>query len=155
MKQMYQTSLFHSAVLAALMVASPYQVAAQVTGDESNETSASSGGTVEEVIVYGIQQSLESALEQKRQQKNLIEVINAEDIGKMPDENLAEVLENIPGVQISRNAGIGSSVAVRGSEDNRVEINGRGTTPAGDNRGGMSFEDLPAALVRSLSLIHI
>ncbi len=152
---MHQTSFFHSAVLAALTVASPYQVAAQVTGDESNETSASSGGIVEEVIVYGIQQSLESALEQKRQQKNLIEVINAEDIGKMPDENLAEVLENIPGVQISRNAGIGSSVAVRGSEDNRVEINGRGTTPAGDNRGGMSFEDLPAALVRSLNVVKV
>ena len=73
----------------------------------------------------------------------------------MPDENLAEVLENIPGVQISRNAGIGSSVAVRGSEDNRVEINGRGTTPAGDNRGGMSFEDLPAALVRSLNVVKV
>ena len=155
MTRMHQTIFFHLAVLAALTVASPYQVAAQVTGDESNETSASSGGIVEEVIVYGIQQSLESALEQKRQQKNLIEVINAEDIGKMPDENLAEVLENIPGVQISRNAGIGSSVAVRGSEDNRVEINGRGTTPAGDSRGGMSFEDLPAALVRSLNVVKV
>ena len=147
MKRMHQTTFFHSAVLAALTVASPYQVAAQVTGEESNETSASSGGIVEEVIVYGIQQSLESALEQKRQQKNLIEVINAEDIGKMPDENLAEVLENIPGVQISRNAGIGSSVAVRGSEDNRVEINGRGTTPAGDKPVSYTHLTLPTTLV--------
>ena len=155
MKRMHQTTFFHSAVLAALTVASTYRVEAQVTGDESDESTANSGGIVEEVIVYGIQQSLESALEQKRQQKNLIEVIDAEDIGKMPDENLAEVLENIPGVQISRNAGIGSSVAIRGSEDNRVEINGRGTTPAGGNRGGMSFEDLPAALVRSLNVVKV
>ena len=110
---------------------------------------------MEEVVVYGIRQSLESALEEKRQSSNLIEVINAEDIGKLPDENLAEVLENIPGVQISRSAGIGSSVSVRGSESNRVEINGRGTTPSGDNRGGMSFEDLPAALVRSLNVVKV
>ena len=73
----------------------------------------------------------------------------------MPDENVAEVLENIPGVQISRSAGIGSSVSVRGSTSNRVEINGRGTTPSGDNRGGMSFEDLPAALVRSLNVVKV
>ena len=66
---MHQTSFFHSAVLAALTVASPYQVAAQVTGDESNETSASSGGIVEEVIVYGIQQSLESALDKRGNKK--------------------------------------------------------------------------------------
>ena len=111
--------------------------------------------TMEEVVVYGIRRSLETALEEKRERTNLIEVINAEDIGKLPDENLAEVLENIPGVQISRSAGIGSSVSVRGSTSNRVEINGRGTTPSGDNRGGMSFEDLPAALVRSLNVVKV
>ena len=74
--------------------------------------------TMEEVVVYGIRRSLETALEEKRERTNLIEVINAEDIGKLPDENLAEVLENIPGVQISRSAGIGSSVSVRGSTSN-------------------------------------
>lgn len=110
---------------------------------------------IEEVIVYGIQKSLESALEEKREKSNLTEVINAEDIGKLPDENVAEVLENIPGVQITRNAGIGAGVSVRGTDQNRVEINGRGTTPSGDSRGGISFADLPAALVRSLNVVKV
>ena len=110
---------------------------------------------IEEVIVYGIRKSLESALEEKRNRSNLIEVINADDIGKLPDENVAEVLENIPGVQIIRDSGIGSEVSIRGSNQNRVEINGRGTTPSADNRGGISFSDLPAALVRSLNVVKV
>ena len=44
---------------------------------------------------------------------NLTEIINADDIGKLPDENIAEVLENIPGVQITRSGGIGQSVSIR------------------------------------------
>ena len=79
--------------------------------------------SIDEVIVFGIRESLESALAAKRARANLTEVINADDIGKLPDENIAEVLENIPGVQIDRSGGIGSQVSVRGSSQNRVEIN--------------------------------
>lgn len=132
-----------------------FNTLAQQSAESNTDQDETAEIAIEEVVVYGIRQSLESALDEKRAKKNLIEVINAEDIGKLPDENLAEVLENIPGVQISRNAGIGSSVSIRGSEDNRVEINGRGTTPSGDSRGGMSFEDLPAALVRSLNVVKV
>ena len=114
-----------------------------------------SADVVEEVVVYSIRKSLESALAEKRNKNNLTEVINADDIGKLPDENVAEVLENIPGVQITRSAGIGQTVSIRGSDQNRVEINGRGTTSSGDDRGGMSFSDLPASLVRSLNVVKV
>ena len=111
--------------------------------------------SVDEVIVFGIRKSLETALEAKREMSNLTEVINADDIGKLPDENIAEVLENIPGVQIDRSGGIGSQVSVRGSSQNRVEINGRSTTPAKDARGGINFSDLPSTLVRSLNVVKV
>ncbi|MCH2186251.1 TonB-dependent receptor plug domain-containing protein, partial [Myxococcota bacterium] len=110
---------------------------------------------IEEVVIIGIQRALNSALEEKRQTTNLTEIINAENVGKLPDENVAEVLENIPGVQIDRTAGIGTSVSIRGSDQNRVEINGRGTVNAQDARGGIAFSDLPAALVRSLSVTKV
>ena len=125
----------------------------QISLTEAQETSAES--SIEEVIVYGIRKSLESALAEKRDKMNLTEIINADDIGKLPDENIAEVLENIPGVQITRSGGIGQSVSIRGSDQNRVEINGRGTTSSGDERGGISFSDLPASLVRSLNVIKV
>ena len=122
---------------------------------EPDTEEATTEASVEEVIVYGIRQSLETALAEKRAKANLTEIINADDIGKLPDENVAEVLENIPGVQIDRSAGIGSDVSVRGSNQNRIEINGRSTTPSGVNRGGISFSDLPASLVRSLNVIKV
>lgn len=132
----------------ALIVLLPLVPSVNVQAQEAEST-------IEEVVVYSIRQSLESALAEKRQKTNLTEVINADDIGKLPDENVAEVLENIPGVQITRNAGIGQGVSIRGSDQNRVEINGRGTTPSGDQRGGISFSDLPAALVRSLNVVKV
>jgi len=57
---------------------------------------------IEEVVVTGIRSALKNAVEQKQNSDNLIEVIQAVDIGKLPDQNLAEVLENVTGVQITR-----------------------------------------------------
>jgi hypothetical protein len=50
----------------------------------------SSESEIEEVIVLGIRASLESALAAKRERANLTEIINADDIGKLPDENVAK-----------------------------------------------------------------
>ena len=107
----------------------------------------------DEVIVTGIRQTLENALIEKRQSDNLVEVILAEDIGKLPDQNLAEVLENITGVQITREEGIGTGVQIRGTDDNRIEINGVSTVGAGNGRGGVSFEDIDASIIAGLEVI--
>lgn len=108
---------------------------------------------IEEVVVTGIRGSLQSALNQKRNSDNLIEVIEAQDIGKLPDQNLAEVLENITGVQITRVAGIGTGVQIRGTNANRVEINGVSTVGSGGGRSGIDFEDLNASIIRSVEVI--
>jgi len=107
---------------------------------------------VEEVVVVGIRGSLQSALNQKRNSDNLIEVIEAEDIGKLPDQNLAEVLENVTGIQITREAGVGTGVQIRGTNANRTEINGVSTVGSGAGRSGIDFEDVSAALIASVEV---
>ena len=104
------------------------------------------------IVVTGIRGALQSALTEQRNADSLIEVIQAEDIGKLPDQNLAEVLENITGVQITRTAGVGTGVQIRGSNDNRTEINGVGTVGSGSGRGGISFEDVNAAIIASVEV---
>lgn len=104
------------------------------------------------IVVTGIRSSLQSALSEKRNADSLIEVIQAEDIGKLPDQNLAEVLENITGVQITREAGVGTGVQIRGTNDNRVEINGVSTVGSGSGRGGISFEDVSASIIASVEV---
>ena len=107
---------------------------------------------LEEIVVTGIRSSLESALQEKRFSDNLVEVIQAEDIGKLPDQNLAEVLENITGIQITRTAGVGSDVQIRGTNANRIEINGVSTVGSGAGRSGIDFEDINAAIISSVEV---
>lgn len=108
--------------------------------------------TQDVVVITGIRSSLQSALQEKRNAASLIEVIQAEDIGKLPDQNLAEVLENVTGVQITRTAGVGTAVQIRGSNSNRVEINGIGTVGAGSGRNGIGFEDVNPAIISSVEV---
>jgi outer membrane receptor protein involved in Fe transport len=108
---------------AWVAIASP--AVAQEASTEPQETVA--GGnpdTDADIVVTGIRASLQSALGEKRRSDNLVEVIQAQDIGKLPDQNLAEVLENVSGVQITRQAGVGTAVQIRGTDANRTEING-------------------------------
>lgn len=104
------------------------------------------------VVVTGIRASLATALNEKRNSDNLVEVIQAIDIGKLPDQNLAEVLENVTGVQITREAGVGTGVQIRGTNANRTEINGVSTVGSGSGRSGISFEDVSASMIAAVEV---
>jgi TonB-dependent receptor len=108
---------------------------------------------VEVIQVTGIRSSLTAALATKREANNLVEVVEAVDIGKLPDQNLAEVLENVTGIQITREAGVGTGVQIRGTDSNRIQINGVSTVGAGNDRSGMSFEDIDASIISGLEII--
>lgn len=58
--------------------------------------------------------SLERALNDKRYAPSVIDSIEAEDIGKLPAQNVAEALQRLPGVTIERDRGEGVYVRVRG-----------------------------------------
>ena len=103
--------------------------------------SAGSAEQIEEVVVTGFRASLNKALEDKRQAAGAIDSIRSEDIAKFPDSNLAESAQRIPGVSISRDAGEGRNLSVRGlgPQFTRVRINGMeamSTTGGTDSSGG-------------------
>ncbi|MBU2986047.1 TonB-dependent receptor [Saccharophagus degradans] len=83
--------------------------------------------TLEEVIVTGIRGSLQRAMDIKRDAQGVVDSISAEDIGKMPDTNLAESLQRITGVSIDRSNGEGQKITARGlgPDFNLVTLNGR------------------------------
>ncbi len=126
--------------LAATML--PYSIAAIAQDNEP----------LDEIVVTGIRGSLAAAVDQKRSSDQLVEVIVAEDIGKLPDQNLAEVLENITGVQITRTAGVGTGVQIRGTNSNRVEFNGVSTANSGSGRNGINFEDVNPAIISAVEV---
>lgn len=69
----------------------------------------------QEVIVTGYKASLQNATDAKRQSTSLVESVFAEDIGKFSDSNIAEAINRMPGIQISRDVfGDGTNIAIRG-----------------------------------------
>src|SRR5688572_3150016 len=82
---------------------------------------------LDEVVVTGFRGSINSALAEKRRTTGSIDSIKSEDIGKFPDSNLAESMQRIPGVTLSRgDGGEGRNISVRGLGPlfTRVRING-------------------------------
>ena len=81
---------------------------------------------LDDVVVTGFRGSLERALQNKRNSTAVVDSIVAEDIAKFPDNNLAESIQRVPGVAITRDGGEGRNISVRGlGEDfTRVRING-------------------------------
>ena len=116
-----QTPIAAAAALTLLSAA----FAAQAQ-EQKNESKPGASQSLEQVVVTGIRASLESALNAKRKDKGIVDVIKAEDMGKFPDTNLAESLQRIPGVVIDRDAGEGRNISVRGlgGDFTRTRING-------------------------------
>ncbi len=141
-----------SKVLVGLMAGSAIAFVPGAAFAQDSE-SVAENGEEDTIIVTGIRSSLQSAINEKRNADSLIEVIQSEDIGKLPDQNLAEVLENVTGVQITRTAGVGTGVQIRGTNDNRVAINDVTTLSSGTGRGGISFEDINPAIIASVEVI--
>ncbi|WP_373293819.1 TonB-dependent receptor [Alteromonas halophila] len=116
---------------------------------------------VEVIQVTGIRSSVQKSMAIKRDSAGVVDAITAEDIGKFPDTNLAESLQRITGISISRNNGEGSQVTARGfgPDFNMVTLNGRtmpgSALPAGGgapNSRAFDFSDLASESVRAVEV---
>ncbi len=121
---MLQKNKLSSAVVFALSSLAAAQTMAE--GAQAKE--------VEELLVTGYRGSLLKSLDEKRNAVNAKESIMAEDIGKFPDLNLAESIQRIPGVAISREGGEGRNITLRGFSPSftRTTLNGM-EVPAGSD----------------------
>jgi TonB-dependent receptor len=136
------------AVRAVLGLASLSAIAFAASAQESGAPGAGQEG-IEEVVVTGFRQSLSVALDEKRDAVGSIDAIVAEDIADFPDLNLAESIQRVPGVSITRDGGEGRQISVRGlgPQFTRVRINGMeamsangGTDAAGGTNRDRSFD---------------
>ncbi|MGB2740752.1 MAG: TonB-dependent receptor [Cognaticolwellia sp.] len=106
---------------------------------------------IEVIEVKGMLGSMKAAALLKRTDGRIVDAIVAEDIGKLPDNNIAEALQRITGVSINTDFGVGDSVSIRGLPQNRVELNGRSTI--GDSRDGISLQDFPSSFLKAVEVI--
>jgi TonB-dependent receptor len=121
---------------AAISIAVLSMMAAGSTAYAQDQDAAE--GVLEEVIVTGFRKSLEEALNIKRDNVGTVDAIVAEDIADWPDQNLAESLQRIPGITITRDSGEGRNISVRGlsGQYTRVRVNGIEAIAASGGEGG-------------------
>lgn len=102
---------------------------------------------LEEIIVSGFRQSIQASLEQKRNATQIVEVITAEDIGKLPDNSIAESIARLPGLAAQRVDGRASVISLRGlgPDFTATLLNGREQVSTGNNRG-VEFDQYPAEI---------
>jgi iron complex outermembrane receptor protein len=103
-----------SALGLAILVPPVLSTAADV-GDESG---------LDEIVVTGVRKAVEVSLETKRAATGFTEVVTAEDIGKMPDKNVADSLARLPGLTTS------AAGANEGGFDENDRVSMRGTNPS-------------------------
>lgn len=117
--------------------------------------------TVDEIVVYGLKASVQSAQDVKRNADTVKDVITASDIGALPDKSVTESLQRVPGVTIAHFASSsdlkhfadeGTGVLVRGLDRVRSEINGRDAFSA-NPYGGLSYEDFPPELLGAVEVV--
>ncbi|MFQ3198735.1 MAG: iron complex outermembrane receptor protein, partial [Paraglaciecola sp.] len=107
---------------------------------------------LEIIQIIGIKGSFKKSLNDKRFASQIIDTISAEDIGQLPDENIAEALQRITGVQMARSAdGEGSTLQIRGISNNNVQINGQLVSGSSANRT-VNFQDLNSELFSSVQV---
>jgi iron complex outermembrane recepter protein len=111
---------------------------AETNEEEDQRRDSDASRDLETLTVTGYKASIVRAMDRKRNAIGIVDAVTAEDMGKFPDQNLAESLQRIPGVSIDRSNNEGSRITVRGfgPDFNLVTLNGRSMPTA----GGRSFD---------------
>jgi len=104
------------------------------------------------IIVSGIRRSLESARNAKRNATQIVDSIVADDIGKLPDRNVAESLSRVSGVQVDRGIAEGTSVSIRGLRQNVTLFNGREIFDS-TGRGGIGLDQSGTSTYGVMALV--
>jgi iron complex outermembrane receptor protein len=136
------------------------QTATAPASDNASPAASQDAGETKDIVVTGVRRALQSALQRKKTADTVIDSIDATDIGAFPDKSVAEALQRVPGISVSRFAintdtahftTEPSGVLVRGLPQVRSEFNGRDSFSASGGRA-LSWGDVPVELLGGVDI---
>jgi iron complex outermembrane receptor protein len=103
------------------------------------------------IVVTGFRAALRSATATKKRQDQIVEAVNAEDIGKLPDNSIAESIARLPGLAAQRNQGRATIISIRGfgPDFSVTTLNGREQTTTNDSRS-VEFDQFPSEVMNQV-----
>ena len=116
---------------------------------------AGSNTNIEEVVVTGIRASLEKSLDVKKNAGVVLDSINATELGRFPDADVADSLAHLPGITITRTTGgEGQKISIRGLDNryNIVTLNNR-TLASDDDGRDLAFDVLPSEVISAADVL--
>ena len=120
----YKQSILSAAIVASLSFAAQLHAQETATAPQATSTVEQDATDLDTITVTGIRGSMEKSLDTKRSADARLEVVTAEDVGKLPAHNVADTLQRLPGVNIS------SSSSDEGGFDEADRVSLRGTSPS-------------------------
>ena len=114
----------------------------------SAQTAPAAEPQPETVVVTGIRRGIIDSISAKKRSSQIVEAVSAEDIGKLPDQSIAESIARLPGIAAQRTNGRASALSIRGlGPDYTVTtLNGREQVSTNDNRS-VEFDQYPSELI--------
>lgn len=141
----YRRPAFRALLLSTCLLA-PTLAWAQSSTQES---------TVEDIVVTGRRAADRAAIDSKRNADGQVDQVRADDVGRLPDQNVAEALRRLPGLSVQNDMGESRYLTVRGvaPELLNVTLNGQ-TAPAPEPDGRqVKLDDIPSALIGAVTVV--
>lgn len=141
-------SLLASESASAQSTPSASTPAADATAAAATDANGGEG----DIVVTGSRAALREATAEKRAALNFEETLHANDVGKLPDQNVAEAVKRLPGLSVANDQGEGRYVIIRGIDPSLVNVTLNGQTlPAPEPDGRVvKLDDLPSAMIQSI-----
>jgi len=119
--------------------------------DQADGAKADDG--LQEVVVTGLRKSIQDSINVKKVDSSIVEVVSAEDIGKLPDSSIAESIARLPGIAAQRTNGRAQTLSIRGlgPDFTVTTFNGREQATTNDNRT-VEFDQYPSELVTQVKI---
>lgn len=121
--------------------------------EDAKKEEAKKAAAVETIVVTGLRGSIERSISAKKDSDSIVETISAEDIGKLPDNSIADSIARLPGLAAQRVGGRAQGINIRGlsGDFGGTILNGREQVSTGDNRAA-EFDQYPSELIGGVSI---
>jgi iron complex outermembrane receptor protein len=123
------------------------------TAYAQDQAAATEGDDIGEIVVTGLRKSIQDSISAKKVDSSIVEVVSAEDIGKLPDSSIAESIARLPGIAAQRTNGRAQTLSIRGlgPDFTVTTFNGREQATTNDNRT-VEFDQYPSELVTQVKI---
>ncbi len=136
----------------ARRTARPAQAARPATAVGAGRSANANDG---EIVVTGLRKSVAQSIDRKRNARQIVDVVTAEDAGKLPDNNVVEAMARVTGITVTRSGGRADGFNIRGLAGVQTTVNGTESAtaplPGGEGRT-LALQSIPADLIKSIEV---